>query len=145
MDSFRNTLKKRLKVAAAYNAMVLIIIGAGYAIGREHVEQSLAIAFATGLFVGVQFVMIYHMTRIRAALKDEIKLKELYIAENDERNKFIESQIGGTGVNVIVCGLALGTIVAGFFNEIVFFTVLAALLFAVLVKGVLKVYYNKKV
>ncbi|MFA9380973.1 MAG: hypothetical protein ACERKO_07930 [Acetanaerobacterium sp.] len=145
MDDFRRILKRRLALARIYNGMVVLLLGIGYIMGRENAAPDTAIGFASGFFIGIQFVMIYFMRKYHFALKDDEKLKSIYITENDERSKFIESQIGGTGVNVILGGIVLGTIVAGFLNETVFFTMLFTLLFSVLVKGMLKMYYNRKV
>jgi hypothetical protein len=89
--------------------------------------------------------MIYNISKYIAALKSDEKLTALYIAENDERNRFIEAQIGGKGINVILGALALGTAISGFINSVVFITMLCALMFSTLVKVVLKLYYNKKV
>lgn len=145
MEKFRNTLKNRLALAGVYNAIVLLFMGSGHIMGRRYVLPDFIIGFNTGLFIGVQIVMLWYMGKYSAVLKNAEKLKALYIAENDERSKFIKLQIGGTGINIILGGLALGTIISGFINEIVFFTMLLAFSFSVLVKAVLKIYYNKKV
>jgi len=145
MENFRKKLKKRLALAGAYNGMVLLFLVISYSISKRHVVPDMAVGFASGFFVGIQIVMIYYIGKYHAALKNEDKLKTLYIAENDERSKFIESKIGGIGINIILGGTVLGTIVAGFFNETVFFTLLFTLIFTALVKGTLKLYYNKTV
>jgi hypothetical protein len=145
MEKFRTTLKKRLKLACLYNVVVLILIALGYFLGRRFDASALIVGFDIGFCIGLQFVMIYCMRQYHAALKNDTKLQALYIAENDERNRFIESQIGDTGINIILSGLALGTVVTGFLNRTVFFTLLCAMLFSTMVKFALKVYYNKKV
>jgi len=145
MDKFRSVLKRRLALAGVYSAAVLLLIGIGAAAGRAYAVADFIVGFNSGLCIGIQAVMIYHMARYQAALKDPEKLKSLYIEEHDERNRFIEAQIGGAGINVILGGLALGTVVSGFLNETVFFALLGALLFSVSVKGALKLYFYKKV
>lgn len=145
MEQFRCTLRKRLKHAGAYSVFVFVFLAAGYLIGKHYHLSDSNIAFTSGFFVGVQAVMIYFMYQYIAALKNEEKLKALYIAETDERNKYIAAQIGGTGIDIILCGLALAMVVSGFLNRTVFLSLLAALLFCALVKGCLKIYYNKKV
>lgn len=144
MENFRNILKKRLVLSGVYNVMVIIFLVIGYVLGRKNEAPELAVGYASGFFVGIQFVMIYYICKYSAALKSDKKLKVLYIAENDERDNFIKSKIGGIGVNVILGGMALGTIITVFLNETVFFTLLFVLIFSLLVKGALKLYYRKR-
>lgn len=70
----------------------------------------------------------------------EKELKKLYIKENDERTIMIMQRTGAIGINMFIIGLGFGTIIAGFFNEIVFFTLLVATLVTSLVKGLFKIY-----
>lgn len=138
-------MKKRLALAGLYNACMIVLIVLGNFLGRKHAVPDFIMGFNSGVYVGVQAVMIYYMAKYVCAIKNEEKRKALYIAENDERSKYIEAQIGGVGINIILGGLALGTIVSGFFHETVFYTMLGTLVLSVLVKGVLKIYYNKTV
>jgi hypothetical protein len=62
----------------------------------------------------------------------------------DERRKLIKDKIGGTGLNISLGGIATATIISGFFNEIVFLSLMGALIFMASVKGILKVYYRNK-
>ena len=145
MEHFRDVLKKRLALAGLYNACMIALIALGSFLGRKYAVPDFIMGFNTGVCVGVQAVMIYYMGKYISALKSEEKRKALYIAENDERSKYIQAQIGGVGINIILGGLALGTIVSGFFQETVFYTMLGTLIVSVLVKGALKLYYNKTV
>lgn len=88
--------------------------------------------------------MVYNMGKISAALKDEEKLKKLYITENDERHQYISAKIGGIGINIVIGCLTLGAVISGYFHEVVFFTLIATMLFAVIVKLVLTLVYSKK-
>jgi Kef-type K+ transport system membrane component KefB len=92
------------------------------------------------ILIGVYILVIY----IRA-LRNDGRLQELFISETDERNILIRSKTGGMAINIIMAALALATIISGIFNEVVYFTLLITLLFVVLFKGTLKLYYRKKI
>ena len=147
MKKYRDILKKRLALASLYNAVVLILLALGIfhmtTGSNAHVKDYIS-GFNLGFCVGVQIVMLFFMGKYYSALKNDGQLKKLYIAENDERGKFIRAQIGGAGINIVICGLAVGTIISGYFNETVFFTLMGTMLFTALVKLVLKLIYSKK-
>jgi len=78
-------------------------------------------------------------TAVRAVLglrllKDDKKLKEIFARENDEREKAINQKSGSLSFWMIRIGVSVATLAAGFFNTTVFFTLLAVLLFIVLVQ-----------
>ena len=145
MEKYREKLKKRVAAVVLYNAAVLMCI----ALGLFHLAGGgnggdFIVGFDLGLCVGVQLLGLYHLGRYKAALDNEEKLKKLYVAETDERNLFLKEKMGGLPVNIIVIALALGTIVAGFFSQTVFFSLMGACLFGALVKGGMKLYYRNK-
>jgi|GEM_PF-6670044 len=45
---------------------------------------------------------------------------------------------------IIIVGLGIGTVIAGYVNEVMFFTFLGSLFFTLIVKIGLKLYYNNK-
>lgn len=145
MELYRNTLKRRLTLAAGYNAILLVLIGSSHIFGSLQRLRGVEWSFAVGMLIGIQFVLIAHMTKWRRAMKSEESLKRLYIVEHDERTKFIRAKIGGVGINILVAGLAAAAICASFLHTTVFITLLAALLFTLLVQLALKIYYRKKV
>lgn len=103
------------------------------------------ISFHGGVLFGVISLLICHISKNIRAMKDEKSLKELYIKENDERRMMIMQKTGSVGINICILGFGIATIIAGFFNEIIFFTLLGATLFTALVKGFFKVYYFNKI
>ncbi len=143
MENYRNVLKRRLAVAGAYNAFVLTVIALGFMLGKRFAFNGLALSFVAGFLVGLQLVMIFHMGKYWAGMRDEEKRRALYIEENDERRRFIAEKVGGVGINVIICALALAMVVSAFMDRIVFATLLCVLLFSVFAKGVLKLYFNR--
>jgi len=144
-ENFRAKVKKRLGMAAAYNAVFLILISVGKLLEKNSNVPDFALGFSTGVIIGIQAVMLFYMGKYMRALKDENKLKALCIEENDERAKYIASKVAGTGFLAIMGGVALGTVVASFLNFTVFLTLLGTLLFISLIVLPLKAYYNRKI
>lgn len=141
MEKYKRKLRQRLVLGGAYCIIVLLLTIVSNVVGLEDHATS----FALGFGVGILAVVIYYINKYRLALKSEEKLQELYVEENDERQQHINAKIGGTGLNISILSLALAMLVANYFNQIVFFTLLAATLFLVIVKAILLKYYNAKI
>lgn len=97
-----------------------------------------------GMFFGLETLLLMNIIKFRGALNNKEKLKLLYIKENDEREKLILLKSSLMAINIITVILALGIIVSGFYNEIVFFTLIMTLFIVGVVRVGLKIYYNKK-
>jgi len=148
--------KKKVRIRN-YRGIVMLLIGAALNvmnfIMREHVTSRGKAAgflsgfgdlFNIGVINGIMLTAMFFILQNNKALKDDEKLKKLYIAETDERNMFIYQNSGSTGLNVITIGLLIGACVSIYFNMTVFFTLLGACLFVSLVRLVFKLYYHKK-
>ena len=148
MDKFKKDLQTRIRMLVCYNSILIIMVSFDLfhpTAGQSEFTLGFMSGVNVGLYIAVQALLIYLVFKYQGALRKEDKLRELYIYENDERCKYIRAQIGGVGINIILGGLAIGTIISGFYNEIVFFVLLSTLMFSALVKGILKVYFNRKV
>ena len=77
-------------------------------------------------------------------MRDEKTLKRLYIEENDERSIMIMQKTGAIGMTICNVGLAFAAVIAGFFNQVAFFSLFGAAVFTALVKGFFKLYYHCK-
>jgi len=152
LDAFRKKVRARNSIGR-----VMLLIGAALAVMdfvmREHIAggfkaadffKGFGSAFNIGVIYGIMSVAILFIIRNNKALKDDEKLKKLYIAETDERNLSIYQKAGSTGMNTITVGLLIGACVSIYFNMTVFFTLLGACLFVSLVRGVFKLYYHKR-
>ena len=102
------------------------------------------INFHGGALSSFSILMILHIVRNLRAIRNENKLKKLYIGENDERTIIIMQKTGALGINICIIGFACATIIAGYFNKVVFSTLLGATLFVAIVKGLFKLYYRNK-
>lgn len=128
--------------------VVAFIVLTGY-LGNTtaHINENISDmihGFQVGIFIGIQIIIVIQIKKYNTALKNKDILKKLYIEEHDERTKLIKDKIGGIGLNLCIGGIAVAAVTAGFFNQIVFITLLSVLIFTVLVKGFFKVYYRKK-
>jgi len=149
MDNFKQVLVKRI---GFLGAMVILSVGCVVWISQTGIYMTLnggdasdfIKGFQTGLFLGVEILLLKFIIGYQNAIRNPEKLKMLYVKENDERSKFINTKIGHMGFHSVFLGLAFATVVSGFFDKTVFMTLLGVLIFIGLVKGSLKVYYWKK-
>lgn len=149
MIEFKTTIKKRISLLSIFSVLSIVFIAVVGIWGYNQIDTNGHIndamhGFQAGLFTGFLVMMLAQITKYRKALKDDEKLKLLYIEENDERKKLIRDKIGGVGYDFALGALVIALVAAGFFSEIIFITLGSVLLFMSLLKGFLKVYYNKK-
>ena len=104
-----------------------------------------------GIVSGFQFGLIFRIG-IRAmieiimlskAMKDDKKIKLLYNKENDERMKFIRSKAGMPMVMITSVMMLTAAIVAGYFNIIVFYTLVIAAMVQLTIGASIKLYLMK--
>ncbi|HRX08633.1 MAG TPA: hypothetical protein P5559_05665 [Candidatus Limiplasma sp.] len=147
MDKFKEELQKRLLAMGTY-AVGLAVLAIGSFVRQSAGETEEIRAFMAGMNAGllavVVIVLVLTALRYLAALKNEDKRKALYIYENDERRLLIRSKMGGDAIQLVLMALVVATVVSEFFNQTVFFTLLAVLLFTALVKAVFKAVYTGK-
>lgn len=146
MDSFKRKIRYRI----LFLLILLVGLIAVYLIlflNQDYLlkPSSEIINFHGGALCSFGFLLILNILRSIKALKDEKELKKLYIKENDERAIMIMQKTGAVGINICILGFALATIVAGYFNEITFFTLLGATLFVSTIKVLFKIYYHRKI
>ncbi|MHC1748590.1 MAG: hypothetical protein AB9856_09445 [Cellulosilyticaceae bacterium] len=148
MEKYRSIVQKRIMLL-----MVLTIVGIGIQIvgscnlfgitGRDFTDGAV-VGFQMGLLFGIIGVSIGLTIRYGLALKDETKLKKLYNTENDERRKVIKQKSGGNVMLVSTCIIILVGIIAGYFNHIVFLSLVGAAIFQLMICVILKAYYSTK-
>lgn len=148
MEQYKDSLKSRIAVLSVGAAVMLTVLflsefGAFRAIGLSDFSEFLR-GFQTGILLSVSLVFCYFIGRFRWLLKNDEKLKSAYYAENDEREKLIKMKVGGNAMYVCTVFILLAGIVAGYFNETVFFSLAGCALFLLLIRVALKIYYHKK-
>ena len=113
-------------------------------ISGDHHWQSMWRGMISGASFGVLALMLMGLIRGTQALKDDKKLKKLYIKANDERQIQIWTAARASSMQVtLLIGLVTGMII-GYFNMIIGITILAVETFHAVVGACFKLYYNRK-
>ena len=100
--------------------------------------------FITGASCGVLGLLLYSLIRNRQALKDEKKLKKLYVKEHDERTIQILTLARNTAMQILLLGGLVAVVIAGYFSITVSLTILACIFAASITSLLLVGYYSKK-
>ena len=148
MDNFKKKLKNQQHILTTglLFACVSLLLSRNFtdASSITQFQHGFIEGFQVGIVVALFGFLIFFFIRNILAIRNPERLKKLYISETDERKLFIKQQSGSAGMNFIMYGLAIGTIVAGNINGTVFYSLLGACLFVVIVRGFLKIYYKNK-
>jgi len=148
MDNFKKqiTVRLNLLILGLGVTSLSLILSSRYnkPASESELMQSFISGFQVGIAAALLLVMFYFVIRFARAITNSERLRQLYIAETDERNALIRQKTGSIGMNVTNFGLILGTVVAGNINDTAFLTMLAASLFVGLVHAFLKIYYRRK-
>lgn len=148
MDKMKQEVEGKLKYWGRLSALFAILMTTNFwnftraADGGDNFTDFFQ-GFQLGIAMAFLACAIFSIVRYRKILQDEEALRAYYIKEHDERNKAIWNKSGG---NVLyTCGVLIigAAVVAGYFNSIVFLTLLACGLFLLLVKKGLCLYYCK--
>jgi hypothetical protein len=149
VENFRNIIEHRRLIEIVLIVIVLAISIVGvftsYLSPLEMLIPEYVSGLGGGLSLAVAFLLIRSVAKYTKALCDEEILRELYVAENDERNVLIRAKTGGAAVNIILATLICATLIGGIFNETVFYTLFATILFVSIVMLTLKFYYKKNI
>ena len=61
--------------------------------------------FLTGLVLGFNFICLYLICKTKKALQDKKLLKEMYIKEYDERERFIKLKSASFLISILAVGI----------------------------------------
>ena len=154
MEQYREKLKLSCRITA-----VLTVILIGFSIfclaaesglvelspiaGDSH-WQSRWRGFLSGASVGLATYMLIGLVKSLLALKDDAKLKKLYVKEHDERQQAIYTTARASAMQLSSATGLVATMIAGYFNITVCLTLLACTFFLAYSGVAFKIYYSKK-
>ena len=151
--------KEKLKLTNMFLVIGCVILAAfavlaiGSELGWFHILRPVAgdshwhsrwFGFVTGASCGIFGFMIAGLIRNCRALRDDKKLKQLYVKEHDERTIQIVTLARNTAMQILLLGGLVAAVIAGYFSITVSITILACILAASLTSLLLVGYYSKK-
>ena len=149
MDKYRIRIKWRM-----YFGVVIIVFSVGLGIidqiglfdkmgfFKKHEELW---TFQLGFLTGIGLVAVVMMFKYGKALQDNAKLQMLYNKENDERLGLIKQKSGMPMLMITSVIMIFTGVIAGYVNEIVFYTLILAAMLQMILGVMVKIYYMKKV
>lgn len=138
--------KKQIRAKMIFYSGFAVLMAATYTVIYFILDDKDAFAawYSFGFCSGVIAAGVVLAIRYGLIFKDPERLKKLYIAETDERNRLIREKTtsGSFTVSALIFGFAAS--ITSFFSETVT-SVLAAVIFVmVIVKMSFKFYYDRK-
>lgn len=100
--------------------------------------------FISGASMGVLGLMVFGLVQNLLALKDEKKLKKLYIKMHDERTIQLFHNARSAAMSVFLIGGLIAVIITGYFSVTVSITILACIVACSVLCMGFKLYYGKK-
>ena len=111
--------------------------------GDSRVMTDLAQKISRLLFFGGIIYMISGIVRNRKLLNNRLLLKEQMQTEQDERNQYLHDKSGGLVMDILLVCLMFFTWTAALFHMAVFYTFLAVLVLAAVLKALSYCYYSR--
>lgn len=141
MEEFKKKLTKKYRLIAVFCSFSLIMY---FGLQRfTNGADDFASGLVTGVFIGIMLVSVYNLAKIYAVLKNEEKLKQMYIQETDERNVAVSKETMKTSSVISVMVTAVAAIVSGFFNPVISMTLGISVMVDAVITIAVQSYYNK--
>jgi len=149
MEKFRTKVKQRMVVSSGI-ALVTLVLGAYSIYSIVFTDHSTA-SHSAGFMAGFQFGLIVSifafslldLVKLSRAIKDDTKLKVLYNKEHDERMKTIRSKAGMPLISLTSLLMIIAAIIAGYFNDVIFYTLVISVAAQLSVSAIVKLYCMK--
>jgi ABC-type transport system involved in multi-copper enzyme maturation permease subunit len=145
-EEFREVLKARIYL---FLSMILLgVITMVLSIIFSNGKYAYLTPFTNGIYSGfggaILVIGIIFMIRTKKVLRNEKRLKETRLWEQDERNKLISQKTRSATAIILIILLYVGIIVSGIFNMTVFWTLWTVIMLYFFIFILFFVYYNKK-
>ena len=155
MDTFREKIKVQnmaIGMCCSILAIFSLLAAAGEAgfvgfmqpVTDNSHWQSMWRGMTMGMAVGIIIVMVAFLIRNILALKDEKKLRKLYVESNDEREIKIWTAARSTAMQIFLMVGVVAAIVAGYFSMTVGITIIACMFLQSITGFFCMLYYRLK-
>ena len=143
MEDFKKVLRRRM-----WLLRVVMLVGLLFLLNHQFELVQLpghpvaaVREFQGGLLSALCILLAVMIIRYNRALGDERHLQLLYNREHDERMRLIRQKAGMPILMVTSLGMVVAGVVAGYFNAVVFMTLIGAALIQLVVAVAVKLYY----
>ncbi|WP_346937883.1 hypothetical protein [uncultured Clostridium sp.] len=143
---YKEVLKKRISLL-----YIVIILGVAtlaisfiFSTGKYDYLPDFLNGFYTGIGAALITIGLIFIIKIKKILKDEKKLKEKRLEEQDERNQMITQKAIYSAAIILNILAYIGLMIAGIFNLVVFWTLWIVIVVFMVTFVILQVYYSKK-
>lgn len=154
MENYKEKLKKENIILSICFVILAVCSALGFAAeegllpltpnaGDSH-WQSMWRGFMSGAAMGVGGLMLFGLIRNRLAMKDEKKLRKLYVKMHDEREIQLFHNARSAAMSVFLIFGLIAVIVTGYFNATVSITLLVCVSACSGLCMCFKLYYSKK-
>lgn len=140
LEAYRKKVQRRL----VWMRLLAVIFVVAELVGSRFVPDGNASNYVWGMCVGGGFVALVVLFQQSKALKDDEKLRKMYIEEHDERKQAIRAKAGQPMVIYLSLGLAMTAAAVFFFNETVAITLALAAVAQMLVSLMVKLICTKR-
>ena len=149
MEDFRKQVQKTLNIyravlIAAIIVLVFLNIIEITALLGEESTTDMSNGFGTGACASIITFMAIAISRYHAALKNDEKLKKLYILETDERERLIYEKTNSSSFRTVIILLGFAAMIASFYSKTIFYTIVAIIMVIAFVQAAFKFYYRRK-
>lgn len=147
MEKFKSKVKRRIIL---FSGMTLITALLGvysfFVVGspeKGSMSDGIILGFQFGIIFGIGMLSLLQIIKLGMVIKDDKKLKMLYNQEHDERLKTIRSKAGIPMLMITSELMLIAAIISGYFNIVVFYTLVIAAIIQLSIGVILKLYYLK--
>ena len=154
MKQYREKLKKQNIVLSVCIAILTFFAILPYAaeagliplspVPMDRHWQSMWRGFVSGASTGILILMVFVLIRNILAMKDDRKLKKLYVKMHDERTIQLFHNARSAAMTVFLIGGLIAVIVTGYFNATVSITILVCVMACSSMCMWFKLHYDKK-
>ncbi len=144
MDQFRKKIKIRTVWLVVLSLTTALIGVYDVFFAPETLKNMAVFEFQGGALAAICILSSIHIIKYNKILKDDNKLKLEFNKENDERYKAIKSKAGIPIVPIFSILMMLTGIIAGYFNTEVFYILIIVAICQVIISGVIKLIYMKR-
>lgn len=144
MDQFRKKLKIRTVWLVVLSLTTALIGVYDVFFAPETLKNMAVFEFQGGALAAICILSSIHIIKYKKILKDDNNLKLEFNKENDERYKAIKSKAGIPIVPIFSVLMIITGIVAGYFNTEAFYILIIVAICQVVISGVIKLIYMKR-